>query len=107
MHDLTCEHCKSFLHKYQSREYYYFCENSIHNTDDDIELNMYAHLINVIITIILIRNDKNMSIKVFKNYRLKHAIEIDFFNVFHIQNFDVENVKYLIIKKSKFIHRVV
>ena len=79
--------------------------NFLFESNDDIELNMYAHLIDVIITIILIRNDKNLSIKMFKNYRLEHVIEIDFSNVFHIQEFDVDDVKYLIIKEFKFIHQ--
>ena len=78
--------------------------NFLFESDDDIELNIYVYMINAIITIILIRNDKNVSIKISKNYRFEHVIEIDFFNVFHIEEF--ENVKHLIIKKFKFIHQI-
>ena len=78
--------------------------NFLFESNDDIELNMYVHMINAIITIILIRNDKNVSIKIFKNYRLEHVTEIDFLNIFHIEEF--ENVKHLIIKEFKSIHQI-
>ena len=50
--------------------------------DDVIELIMYAHLVDVFTFSILIRNDKNYSVKILRNARLDKIIEIDFPNVF-------------------------
>lgn len=79
-------------------------KNFLFESNDNFELKIYVHIINVFIIIILIRNDKNVSIKIFKNYRLRRIFEINFFNTFYIQN--DKNVRCLIIKKSKFIHKI-
>ena len=39
-----------------------------------------------------------------KNFRLDRIFEIDFLNDFHI-DIDDEDVKYFVVKKSKFIHK--
>ena len=65
-------------------------------------MSIYVYLIDLSTTSIIIRNDKNLSIIILKNTRLKQTIETDFFNVFHIEN--KNNVKQLMIKKSKFAH---
>ena len=46
-----------------------------------IELIMYAYFVNVFTFSILIRNNKNYSIKIFKNARFDKIIEINFSNV--------------------------
>ena len=74
--------------------------NFLFELNNNINLSIYVYLINASITLIIIRNDKNLSIMIFKNTRLKRTIEIDFSNAFYINN--NENVKYLIVKKSKF-----
>ena len=67
------------------------------------KLIMYVHLIDVSITAILIRNDKNVSVKISRNYRLDRVFELDFSNVFHIEESD--DVRHFAIKKSKTFHR--
>ena len=78
-----------------SRDFLFESENS--------KLVMYVHLIDVSTTAILIRNDKNISIKISRNYRLDRVSELDFSNVFHIDNSN--DVRHLAIKKSKTSHR--
>ena len=79
-------------------------KNFLFEFDDDIvELIMYAHIVDVFTFSILIRNDKNFLIKIFKNYRLDKIIEIDFLNVFQIQT--NENVRFLTVRQLKFTHR--
>ena len=67
------------------------------------KLIMYAHLVDVSTIAILIRNDKNISVKISRNYRLNRVFELDFSNVFHIDNSD--DVRHLAIKKSKTSHK--
>ena len=50
--------------------------------DDVIKLIIYTHFVDVFTFSILIRNNKNYSIKIFKNARLDKIIEINFSNVF-------------------------
>ena len=76
--------------------------NFFFKLNDHFNLSIYVHLIDSSITSIIIRNDKNLLIMILKNMRLKRTIEIDFFNVFYIEN--KNNVKHLIVKKSKFAH---
>ena len=71
--------------------------------NDVIELIMYAYLVDAFTFSILIRNDKNYSVKIFKNARLDKIIEIDFSNVFQIEA--NENVRFLIIRQFKATHR--
>ena len=78
-----------------SRDFLFESENS--------KLVMYVHLIDVSITAILIRNDKNIFVKISRNYRLDRVFELDFSNVFHIE--DSDDVRHFAIKKSKTSHR--
>ena len=79
-------------------------KNFLFELDNDIvELIMYVHIVDVFTFSILIRNDKNFLIKIFKNYRLDKIIEIDFLNVFQIQT--NENVRFLTVRQLKFTHR--
>ena len=67
------------------------------------KLIMYVHFIDVNIIAILIRNDKNVFVKISRNYRLNRVFELDFFNVFHIEKSD--DVKHFAIKKSKTFYK--
>ena len=42
--------------------------------------------------------------KIFRNFRLDRVFEIDFSIDFHIKT-NKQNVRYLIVKKSKFTHK--
>ena len=71
--------------------------------NDVIKLIIYAHFVNVFTFSILIDNNKNYSIKIFKNARLDKIIKIDFSNVFQIKT--NENVRFLIVKQFKITYR--
>ena len=70
--------------------------------DNVIELIMYAHFVDAFTFSILIRNNKNYLIKIFKNARFDKIIEINFSNVFQIET--NKNVRLLIVKQFKIIH---
>ena len=53
------------------------------------------------IIMMMLRNEKNESIRIPRNFRLNRAIELKYSNAF--QTF-TENVKNLTIKRFKFIH---
>ena len=72
---------------------------------DDINLTLYAHLVNASTSTILIRNDRNQTIQIFRNFRLDRITELNFSNVFQINIENVNNVKHLIVKKFKSIHK--
>ena len=69
---------------------------------NDIDFILYAHLIDFFIKTILIFNDTNQIIKIFRNFRLNKLIEIDYSHVFHV---DENFVKKLIVRHSKIIHQ--
>ena len=73
-------------------------------SNDNFNFILYAHLVDAFTKSIVVRNDKEFSIMISRNFRLSKIFEIDFFNDFHI-DIDDENVKYLVVKKSKFTHK--
>ena len=73
-------------------------------SNDNLNFILYAHLVDASIKSIVVRNDKEFSVMISRNFRLDKVFEIDFSNDFHI-NIDDNDVKYLIVKKSKFIHK--
>lgn len=68
---------------------------------NDVNFSMYVHMIDSRIAIIMIRNEKNISIRIPRNFRLKRTIELNYSNAFQIAN-DVEN---LTIKYLKSFHK--
>ena len=74
--------------------------------NDDINLSMYVYLVDVFTFFIVIRNEQNMSIQISRNYRLDRIFEFDFINIFHINDSNNNNVRYLIIKNFKSIYRI-
>ena len=72
---------------------------------DDINFILYAHLVNVFISAILIRNERDQVIQISRNFRLDRITELDFSNVFQISIENVDSVKHLTVKKFKFIHK--
>ena len=64
---------------------------------------LYVHIIDVFIKAILVINDTNKIVRVFRNYRLSKLIELDFSHVFYVENND--NFAKLIIRKLKFEHK--
>ena len=75
-------------------------------SNDDLKLSIYAYLVDTFTFFIVIRNEQNVSIQILKNYRLNHISKFDFSNVFYIDNSNENNVRHLIVKKFKFLHRI-
>ena len=52
---------------------------------NDIEFTLYVHLIDSFIKIILITNNIDQFMKIFRNFKLKKLMKFDYINVFFIQ----------------------
>ena len=85
----------------------YYLANAIFNDRDfffefdNINFIMYVYLINASIQTILIRNDNFKIVKISRNFRLKYLIEINYSNVFFVD----ENIVELIMKISRSSHK--
>ena len=73
-------------------------------SNDNFNFILYAHLVDAFIKSIIVRNDKEFPVMISRNFRLDKISEIDFFSDFHI-DIDDENVKYFVVKESKFTHK--
>ena len=67
-------------------------------------LTAYAHLINAFIKIILIRNEFDISIQIFRNYRFGKLTKINYVNAFHILNDENNNIRELVVKRFRSFH---
>ena len=72
---------------------------------DDINLTLFAHMIDTFIFAVMIRNDEHQTIKISRNFRLKRISELKYINVFQIHAENIEEVKSLTTKKLKFTHK--
>ena len=52
----------------------------------EAKISIYSHIVNTIISVILIRNDNVKSIKIFKNFWLNKLIEIEHFNILYVKS---------------------
>lgn len=68
---------------------------------DNINFDFYAHIIDFVTSVVLIRNDENKFIHVFRNFRLRHVIEMKYSNAYQIE----KKTSNLTIKKFKSVHR--
>ena len=75
-------------------------------SNNDFKLSMYIYFVDTFTFFIIIRNKQNVLIQISRNYRLNHISKFDFSNVFYINDSNENNVRYLIVKKLKFMHRV-
>ena len=75
-------------------------------SNNDFKLSIYVHFVNAFTFFIVIRNEQNVSIQISRNYRLNRISKFDFLNIFYIDNSNKNNVRYLIVKKLKFVHRI-
>ena len=64
---------------------------------DNINFTIYAYLMNASIQVVLIRNDNFKVVKILRHFRLKYLIEMNYSNVFFVN----ENIVELIIKISR------
>ena len=78
--------------------------NFLFESNDDVKLIMYAHLVDVNTISILIRNDKIVFVKISRNFRFDRFFEFDFSNVYHIEDVE-DDVRHLIVRESKTTHK--
>ena len=71
-----------------------------------MNFSFYVHLINAEFKIILIKNDDDKIIQIFRNCRLKRMIELNFANVFQVQIDDDNDVAKLTIRKFFTKHKI-
>ena len=72
----------------------------------EMNFSFYAHLINSTFKNILIRNDDDKIVQIFRNCRLNRMIELNFANVFLIQINDDNDVAELTIRKFTSEHKI-
>ena len=85
-----------FIHKISLSNRHYIFESANAN------FSIYSHIVDTTTNVILIRNDENRLIKIFRNFHLNKLIKLDYFNVYLIDN----DLYDLIIRKSKSEHKV-
>lgn len=73
---------------------------------NDLNLSLYAHLINVFIKNILVRNDDDKSIQIFRNNRFKKMTKLNFSSIFQMHVDEKNDVAKLIVRKSFVEHKI-
>ena len=68
--------------------------------NNDLNIFIYVYIINVFINIVIVRNNKSVSIKIFRNFRFDQVFKINFFLMFFI-NDAFEKIFELTFKRSK------
>ena len=72
---------------------------------DDVNFTLYAHLVNAFTFVVIIRNDHAQSIQIFRNFKLDRISKLNYFNAFQVSSEQIEKIKLLAIRKSKFTHK--
>lgn len=63
----------------------------------NVNFGLYAHVIKIKISNVLLRNDENKTIKILRNFRLSRIVKLDYSNVYQM----IENVLNLIVRQIK------
>ena len=79
-----------------------FIDKNYFFESNKINLTLYSHLMNIFTKTIIVRNNNKQTIKIFKNFRLKHFFEMNYFNAFIVSSKIVE----LIIKAFRLIYKM-
>ena len=72
---------------------------------NDINFTLYVHLVDVFTFAVFVRNDRDQTIQISRNFRLDRISKFDFFNVFQIDIENADQIRHLTAKKSKFTHQ--
>ena len=72
---------------------------------ENVNFTFYVHLIDTFIFVVVIRNDYVQSIQIFRNFKFDRISKLNYFNAFQINSKQIEKIKSLTIKKSKFTHK--
>ena len=81
-------------------------QDFLFESNNDFKLSMYIYFVDAFTFFIIIRNEQNVSIQISRNYRLNRILKFDFSNIFYIDDSNKNNVRHLIVKKFKFVHRI-
>ena len=73
---------------------------------NELKLSLYVHLINFNIKQIIVRNENNQIVHIFRNYRVDHIIEINYINVFQIHVDETSHVVDLTLRRSVQKHKI-
>ena len=73
---------------------------------DEFNFSLYAHLVDSIFKHIVVRNENNQVVHIFRNCRVDHMIEIDFINVFQIYVDQVSEIVDLAFRRSIRAHKI-
>ena len=73
---------------------------------NELKLSLYAHLVDFNIKQIIVRNESNQVVHIFRNYRVDHIIEIDYINVFQIHVDEISHVVDLALRRSAQVHKI-
>ena len=98
----------SFIIKLLIEIYYLAVQNRkyLFKSEKISNFTIYAHLINVFIKVILIRNEFNISIQIFYNHRLKRFTKMNYINAFYILNNKNNNIRKLVVKRFRLFHQI-
>ena len=73
---------------------------------NELKFSLYVHLINFNIKQIIVRNENNQIVHIFRNYRVDHIIEINYINVFQIHVDEINHVVDLILRRFVQKHKI-
>ena len=73
---------------------------------NELKFSLYVHLIDFNIKQIIVRNESNQVVHIFRNYRVDHIIEIDYINVFQIHVDEISHVVDLVLRRSAQMHKI-
>ena len=72
---------------------------------ENVNFTSYIHLIDTFIFVVVIHNDHVQSMQIFRNFKFDRISKLNYFNVFQINSKQIEKIKSLTVKKSKFTHK--
>ena len=80
-----------------------FDKDYLFELEDISHLIIYAHLVNVSIKAIILRNESNKLVQISRNHRLSRLSEMKYANAYHIDSTD--DARDLIARRSETIHK--
>ena len=73
---------------------------------NELKLSLYVHLIDFNTKQIIVRNESNQFVHIFRNYRVDHIIEINYINVFQVHVDEISHVVDLALRRSAQKHKI-
>ena len=73
---------------------------------NELKFSIYVHLVNFNIKQIIVRNESNQIVHIFRNYRVDHIIEINYINVFQIHVDEINHVVDLTLRRFVQKHKI-